>query len=310
MDRYNGILPVIKEVGITSHDMINRLRRITGQKKIGHTGTLDPSASGLMLTCFGRATKLTQFLTDWDKTYRAEITLGMVSDTLDADGTIEMAGAVPDLADSDLAAIVSEFSGRITQQVPAYSAVKIAGRKLYSYTRKGVDIDRPSREVEISDLSILDYAKPVLTAEIRCSKGTYIRTLAADIGEKLGCGAYLSGLRRTAIGPYSDDKALPLGRVQELHDTEALETELLSIENILDFPVLNICAQAAKHIPNGGVPSAEDVISWHKEFGNGDLISMADEEGNILAIGKSKCDSSNLRAQVDENFFSYVRVLV
>lgn len=310
MDRYNGILPVIKDRGAGSHDLIYRLRRITGQQKIGHTGTLDPMASGLLLICLGRATKLTQFLSDWDKQYRAEITLGWVSDTLDGAGRMEQGGEVPALTADDLLPILARFTGSIMQTVPIYSAVKVDGRELYKYARNGEAPPTPSRQVEIKSLTLLSYERPRLTMDIRCSKGTYIRTLADDIGKEIGCGAHLSALERLAVGPFEVKDALTIAEVDARHGDGVLADSIRSIEKVLEFPLITIANPVAATIRNGGVPTTGDVVSWRGRFSAGELISMADEQGEIMAIGRATCDLVALEARTRSDFFSYVRVLV
>ena len=188
MDRYNGILPVYKSVGITSHDLIDRLRGIVGQKRIGHTGTLDPQADGLMLICLGRATKLTQFFTEWDKGYRAKITFGQSSDTMDGAGIMSDPAGVPALDRNQIETVLRRFTGKIIQKVPLYSAVKVGGRELHKYARAGVAVESPEREVEVYAIDLLNIELPSITIHVRCSKGTYIRVLADDIGRQVGCG--------------------------------------------------------------------------------------------------------------------------
>lgn len=310
MDRYNGILPVRKESGMTSHDVIYKMRKITGAKKVGHTGTLDPMASGLLLISLGRATKLTQFLTEWDKSYFAEITLGGISATLDGEGPITNGGEVPDLSESELAAILNRFTGRITQKVPAYSAVKVDGRELYKYARKGVEVETPSREVEITRLELNSFDLPQLSITVSCSKGTYIRVLADDIGREIGCGGYLSNLARQSIGPFNISGALTLEEVESRHSELNLDEAVVPIEQILDFPVISIRNQARETIKNGGIPATADIIGHSGEFASGDLISMADEMGEVLAIGKSRCDAVVFASRKVRDFFSYVRVLI
>jgi tRNA pseudouridine55 synthase len=310
MDRYNGLLPVHKEAGMTSHDVIYKLRRITDARKVGHTGTLDPGASGLLLICFGRATKLTQFLTEWDKSYRATITLGATSDTLDADGTITPGTNIPELSRGEIESILSEFTGRITQKVPAYSAVKVDGRELYKYARKGVEVETPSREVEISELELINFDPPQLEVMVRCSKGTYIRVLADDMGRKIGCGAYLQSLVRCSLGPFELECALSLTDVEKRHESGSLEKSVIPIQDILDFPVISIRNGARDTIKNGGMPGRSDIIGHYGDFQPGDLISMADELGEIMAIGKSKCATRDFRSGKTSDFFSYVRVLI
>lgn len=300
----------MKQTGITSHDVIYKLRKIVGAGKVGHTGTLDPMASGLLLICLGRATKLTQFLTDWDKTYMAEITLGAESDTLDGEGELTPVGDVPDLTEKDIEAVLKEFAGVITQKVPAYSAVKVKGRELYKYARKGVEVSSPRREVEVKNLVLIEYDTPRLSVLVHCSKGTYIRVLADDIGRNIGCGGYLSKLERRKVGPFDISRALTLEEVAVAVENGDLENCIVPVEQALDFPVISIRNQAREIIKNGGIPPADDILGYRGEFESGDLISMADESGEIMAIGKTKCDTDAFKARRMKDFFSYVRVLI
>jgi tRNA pseudouridine55 synthase len=310
MDRYNGVLPVNKDPGMTSHDVVSRLRRITGQKKIGHTGTLDPQATGLLLTCFGRATKLSQFLTGLDKLYWAEITLGAVSDTFDGNGKIEEKGTAPYLTKVELQDLLKRFTGRISQKVPAYSAVRVGGRALYKQAREGMQTDRPERKVEIKSIDIISIDMPHLTLRVHCSKGTYIRSLADDIGREIGCGGYLSALERRSVGRFNIETALTLDDVAARWDAGSFADTIWPIEKALDFPTINIRNRTAEAVKHGINLSGEDIISWDRDFRTGDLISVADERGDILAIGKSKRDASRLKADGIGDFFSYMRVLI
>ncbi|MCK5126712.1 MAG: tRNA pseudouridine(55) synthase TruB [candidate division Zixibacteria bacterium] len=310
MEHLDGILPVYKDEGMTSHDVIYCLRRILGQKKIGHTGTLDPMASGLLLVCLGRATKLTQFLSDWDKAYLAELTLGQTSDTLDGEGQLSAIMPVPDLTESDILGMLDKFTGRIVQKVPAYSAVKVAGKELYKYARKGVDVETPEREVTIEKIDLISYTNPLMQIEVSCGKGTYIRTLADDIGREIGCGAYLSGLKRIRVASHTIEKALSIAEVELQFKAGKLHESILSMAEMLSFPMISVNHRAVETIRHGGIPEHQDIIDCQGSFIPGDLISMADEYGEILAIGKSKC-SDDAMATVDrDKFFSYVRVLI
>ncbi len=310
MDRYNGILPFRKEVGMTSHDVIDRLRRITAQKRIGHTGTLDPMASGLMLISLGRATKLTQFLSEWDKQYQAGVTLGWVSDTLDGAGRIAASGEVPSLTTADVQTILEDFTGPIRQQVPAYAAVKIDGRELYKYARSGTPVPSPVREVEITTLEVQSFVSPLLIIAVRCSKGTYIRALADDIGRRIGCGAYLSSLERTGVGPFRLSAALDLNEVAARQTAGRLDDAVLTIEQVLTFPVVRIRNAVASGVINGVMPSADAVVACDQTFAPGDIISLANEQAEILAIGRSTIDSVAVTAGTSGAFFTYIRVLV
>ena len=193
----NGILNVYKEKGYTSHDVVAKLRGIVGQKKIGHTGTLDPDAEGVLPVCLGRATKVCDMLTEKDKTYEAVLLLGKETDTQDISGTVLRVGETEGLTQEQVKDCVMSFVGEYDQIPPMYSALKVNGKKLYELAREGKTIERKSRKVEIKEIRILEMALPRVRMEVSCSKGTYIRTLCHDIGEKLGCFGCMESLLRT-----------------------------------------------------------------------------------------------------------------
>lgn len=307
--RASGILAVNKPVGMTSHDVVKAIRRLVPQVKIGHTGTLDPAATGLLLLCLGRATLLSRFLSDWDKRYRAELTLGAVSDTMDRDGTITPGGTVPDLLRNQLEEILRRFQGEITLSVPLFSAVRKDGKKLYEYARKGKSVDTPARAVTIHDLQLLAWNKPRLEISVHCSKGTYIRALAGVIGEEIGCGAYLSALERTAVGPYSVDRAWSIEQVAATVEDGKLSELLVPMNEILQFPLIYLPDDAAHEVRHGACPTAEDVANWQGRFKAGDLVCFVTTEGNLLAVGRSHCDSEELPEAHDKKVFSFERVV-
>jgi len=232
---YHGVMLLHKPVGISSHDAVQRVRRAIGQKAVGHTGTLDPLAEGLLVLCLGRGTKIARFLTGFDKTYEAQICLGKRSITYDAEGIDHESPAqpVPDFDQADLEALLAEFRGEITQTVPAFSAVQVDGQRLHRAARSGQAVDPPDRQIVIKQLEIIAYAKPYLDLRVICSKGTYIRSLANDIGERAGCGAYLSSLKRTHIGPYDLSSALNIDNVDQLHAQGSLGSRLLGLQEAL-----------------------------------------------------------------------------
>lgn len=206
----NGILLLDKPSGITSNAALGRAKRILGIKKAGHTGTLDPMASGLLVMCFGEATKVSAFLLDADKAYEAELHLGVATDSEDAEGEVIEEREVPALDEPAIEAVLDRFRGDIEQVPPMYSALKHKGQRLYELARKGETVERPPRAVTIHELKLLKIELPKLRLAVRCTKGTYIRSLARDIGELLGCGAHLSGLRRTSSAPFHVDNAVSL----------------------------------------------------------------------------------------------------
>ena len=201
----HGVLNVQKEKGYTSHDVVAKLRGIVGQRKIGHTGTLDPDAKGVLPVCLGRATKLCDLLTDKDKTYEAVLLLGCTTDTQDTGGTVLEEQDVPDLAEDTVMDILQSFVGEYAQIPPMYSAIKVNGRKLYELAREGKEIERKARIVQIYEIRVRKIELPRIWMEVRCSKGTYIRTLCHDIGQSLGCGGCMSSLRRSWCAPGQED---------------------------------------------------------------------------------------------------------
>lgn len=204
-----GILNVDKPVGPTSHDVINDIRRLTGVRRVGHTGTLDPLASGVLVVCIGRATRLAEYVVGQPKTYKATIRLGQETTTYDGEGEVVAERPVSITRETFSEALAS-FRGEITQIPPMHSAVKVGGQPLYRRARQGIEIERPSRQVIIYSLSLRSWDPPFANLDIVCSSGTYIRSIAHDLGQILKCGAYLAGLVRTAVGNFTIANAVPL----------------------------------------------------------------------------------------------------
>ncbi|HWO99816.1 MAG TPA: tRNA pseudouridine(55) synthase TruB [Methylococcus sp.] len=212
----SGILLLDKSPGLTSNQALQRAKRLFGVRKAGHTGSLDPLASGILPICFGEATKLCCYLLDADKTYWVRARLGVITATGDADGDILSEHPVPVLESSSLQTVLRRFTGTIRQVPPMFSALKHQGRRLYDLARRGIEVERPPREVTIFELTLLDLGPDSLDLQVVCSKGTYIRSLAEDIGRALGCGAHVQALRRTAVGPFSVDHAYTLEVLESL----------------------------------------------------------------------------------------------
>ncbi|MEW5923827.1 MAG: tRNA pseudouridine(55) synthase TruB [Candidatus Zixiibacteriota bacterium] len=311
MMQYDGILLCEKPYGATSHKVIHEMRQITGQKKIGHTGTLDPRATGLLVLCLGRATKISQFLGDLDKTYDAVVRLGQSSSTYDSEGVDMNAKPqpVPELTEKDILGLLGQFKGRIMQTVPPYSAVKVDGRRLYNLARKGKEFELPEKEVEIKEIRLTKLELPDLHLTIECSKGTYIRTLANDIGNKIGCGAYLASLVRTRVGQYRLQDATTLAQARHYRDAGVLAKYVKPIESVLAFPWLRVCKEFSPFILTGQVPRMKDISEVGGAFEVDELISLKDHNDKIVAVGRSDVRSSLLKKGTDNNFFRYVRVL-
>lgn len=211
-----GVLLVDKPEGWTSHQVVDWVRRRLGVPKAGHTGTLDPFATGLLVVCLGEATRIAELLTHTDKHYEFRMRLGMETDTLDLTGRVTRRDEGPPVDGARLRRVVSEMVGPMMQEVPRYSAVKVRGRRLYEWARSGQDVDTPPRPVEIYAFEVLEDTWPEVTCRVHCSKGTYVRQLAADVGRRLGCGACVSALRRTESGPFSVHNALPLDTLERM----------------------------------------------------------------------------------------------
>ena len=204
---YHGIINIYKEAGYTSHDVVAKLRGILGQKKIGHTGTLDPDATGVLPVCLGVGTKLCDMLTDEDKEYVAELYLGVTTDTQDMSGTVLSRDEV-NTDEEHLKEIIYSFKGSYEQLPPMYSALKVNGKKLYELAREGKTVERKTRNVYIKEIEIMEIKLPLVKMRVVCSKGTYIRTLCDDIGKKAGCGGAMKSLERTRVGRFYIEEAL------------------------------------------------------------------------------------------------------
>ncbi len=312
MITYDGILLCDKPYGMSSHKAIEILRQAIGQKKIGHTGTLDPRATGLLIVCLGRATKIAQFLAISDKTYEAEIKLGMRSATFDSEGISEKdeSEPIPELTEEQVKNILKEFEGKIIQKIPLFSAVKLNGRRLHQLARKGKKIDPPEREIEIHEIKLKEMDIPYLRIVVSCSKGTYIRALANDIGERIGCGAYLAGLRRIQAGAYSIEDACTLNEIKYYRQAGILKRHIIPIEKVLTFPSIIVDENFGPNIINGQPPQLKDVVNISSDFDANDLIALCDHTGAIRAIGMAEMNSSDLGEEDNKHeFFKYVRVL-
>lgn len=247
----NGIIIVNKETGFTSHDVVAKLRGICGQKKIGHTGTLDPAATGVLPVCLGSGTKLCDMLTDRDKEYVAELLLGVETDTQDKTGSVLRESPVT-VTEEEVSRACLSFLGDYDQIPPMYSALKVDGKKLYELARAGKEVERKARRVRILELEILEMRLPVVKLRVVCSKGTYIRTLCSDIGQKLGCGGAMQSLQRTKVGRFRLEDALTLGELQQLKDSGELERVVQPVDSLFEeTPALHVTAEAARLLENG-----------------------------------------------------------
>jgi len=260
---YNGLINVYKEPGFTSMDVVAVLRGILKQKKIGHTGTLDPQAEGVLMVCLGNATKLCTFLEDKDKEYVCRMLLGTTTDTEDTTGnvikkttfsylSVGESGENPTITDEDIKRVINSFVGDIKQVPPMYSALKKDGKKLYELARQGIEIEREARDIKIYDIEIKEIDMPYVTFRVKCSKGTYVRSLCRDIGEKLGVGACMDHLTRTAVSFFTIDNALKLSDIERLAKEDKIDELVLETSEVFkDKKALHVLPEYAKFIDNG-----------------------------------------------------------
>lgn len=249
----NGIIIVYKEQKFTSFDVVAKLRGILKQKKIGHTGTLDPDAVGVLPVCLGSATKLCDMLKDRTKEYIADFILGKTTDTQDISGTVLTESPIQ-CTEEEVRSTILRFLGEQDQIPPMYSALKVNGKRLYELAREGREIERKARKITIYDLEVLEIDLPVVKIRVQCSKGTYIRTLCHDIGEKLGCGATMTALERTRSGEFTKDMALTLDQIEKLRDEGCIEQHVIPVDRAFaEYPQLVIQGALLQKVMNGNV---------------------------------------------------------
>ncbi len=248
----DGILNIAKPQGITSFGVVAMVRRLTGERRVGHAGTLDPEASGVLAVGIGRGTRVIEFLMDARKTYRARIRLGRATDTYDAAGrTLEERDA-SSVSETDFRGALDQFRGEISQTPPMYSALKRRGRPLYELARAGIEVERAARRVTIYRLELIAWEPALATIEVECSKGTYIRSLAHDLGQALGCGAHLESLVRLAVGPFTIDEAISLGRLEEACREGNWQNLAHPIDSALShLPAVVVGEEQGRFIENG-----------------------------------------------------------
>ena len=272
-----GFLNIYKPKGMTSFDVVARLRRVTKIKQIGHTGTLDPFAVGVLPICIGKSTRLIEYLDD-DKEYLATVQFGKDTDTYDLDGTVTKTYDQK-ITQEDLISILDDFRGEIEQLPPIYSAIKVNGKKLYEYARNGEEVEIKPRKVFISKLELesFDYEKQEAKILVDCSKGTYIRSIAYDIGQKLDCGGYLTALERTKAGLFNNEYSIPLENFSEISD---VMTNLVNPLDVLSLPKVELNDIEKERVNHG-------MAIYNKGFKNSDIVILV-YGGRIHAIGMVK----------------------
>lgn len=281
----DGIVIVDKPQGWTSQDVTARLRRVFGTRRIGHGGTLDPMATGVLPVFVGRATRAVEFFEHAEKTYETVLRLGITTDTEDMTGTVLTEEKVS-FTEEQLQETLAAFRGEILQVPPMYSALKVNGQKLCDLARKGKTVERQPRPITIHELTLVERGENTLRLRVRCSKGTYIRTLCKDIGEKLGCGGCMESLRRVAAGEYTIDEAVPL---QTLLDTEEPEKYLRGVDTMFrNYPAVTLTANQETRCRNGNAFSVSLAAGTYRAYGqSGEFLMLAKVDGGVMSTIKS-----------------------
>jgi tRNA pseudouridine55 synthase len=276
----DGVIVVDKPEGMTSHDVVNRMRRIAGMKKVGHLGTLDPMATGVLPLVLGRATRLAQFFSSGEKTYDACMQFGWSTDTYDREGEPTSEPVDPRFTRAELDAVLDRFRGSFLQTPPPFSAKKIAGTPAYRLARKGSPVNLQPVQVQVFDLELLEFAGATARIRLRCSAGTYLRGIAHDVGRELGCGAFLTALRRTAAGEFTDASAFTLEALAD-HLAEAL---IPAARVLPEFPSACIDTVTAAQIRQGKDFRLSPFIDWS----GAKYVKAVSPEGDLIAIGEAR----------------------
>jgi len=291
----SGVLVVDKPIGMTSHDVVQIIRRGTGIRRAGHTGTLDPRASGVLVVLIGPAVRLSEYVSASDKRYQATIRLGSSTDTYDAEGVVTSSGSVEDITEEQFVDKLQNFVGEIEQVPPPYSAVKVQGRKAYEMAREGEEVELEPRKIQVYSLDLLEWDSPEAVVDVFCSSGTYVRSLANDLGTALGCGAHLVGLRRTKSGRFTLRDAVPLRRLQESFTAGNWYKYLIpAAEALGDWQSVELDADQVELIRHGHrVPADPGAEGWARGIS---------EQGDLVAL--LELDNATMEWQPKKVFFS------
>lgn len=293
----NGLLLVDKPVGLTSHDVVDRIRAATGMRRIGHTGTLDPNATGLLVLCLGKATRLSELLTGQDKAYEGIFRLGIETASYDIDGEVLAERPVPPLTLEAIQEVCSRFAGEIEQLPPMVSAVKVGGERLYKLARRGETVERPVRLVRVDQLDAVAYDPPDVTVRVRCASGCYVRTLCHDVGQVLGCGAMLAALRRTGVGGRDVADALP---VDAFTDSDSVAKRLIPMDDALTLPAVEVNESGRTVVNNGGM-----LFSSHLGAPcpvNEGWVQVRTGRGRLVALGTAEPSAMGPRIRLRRVF--------
>lgn len=308
----NGILNVLKPAGMTSFDVVAWLRKVTKIKKIGHTGTLDPMACGVLPVCIGNATKTIEYLVEKDKIYRAELSLGTVTDTQDSYGSV-LSAVVPDVSDHEIYEAIKKFRGKLLQVPPMYSALKIGGRKLCDLARQGITLEREPREIEIYSIDIIHINRSngiKILFDVHCSKGTYIRTLCADLGQALGCGGHMSFLLRKKAGVFDSENSFTIEEIEGLAAKGELAGILAGVDSAFEkFGSIVLGQNELKKFLNGIHVDLTDSGRINRSDGannveslDNELLRVYNETGGLIALGELINISGNMKLKSKKQF--------
>jgi tRNA pseudouridine55 synthase len=281
----SGVLVIDKPIGMTSHDVVQIIRRGTGIRRAGHTGTLDPRASGVLVVLIGPAVRLSEYVSASDKRYQATIRLGSSTDTYDAEGVVTSSGSIENITEEQFVDTLQTFIGEIEQVPPPYSAVKVQGRKAYEMAREGEEVELAPRKIQVYSLDLLEWDSPEAVVDVFCSSGTYVRSLANDLGAALGCGAHLVGLRRTKSGRFTLRDAVPLRRLQESFTAGNWYKYLIpAAEALGDWPSVELDADQVELIRHGHrVPAGPDSEDWARGISEqGDLVALLELDKDTM----------------------------
>lgn len=291
----SGVLVIDKPVGLTSHDVVQIVRKGTNIRRAGHTGTLDPRASGVLVVLIGPAVRLSEYVSASDKRYQAIVRLGSSTDTYDSEGEITQTSSPDEVTEELFENALQNFIGEIEQVPPPYSAVKVKGRKAYEMARKGEEVDLEPRIIQVHSLELLEWAPPEAVIDVYCSSGTYVRSLANDLGNVLGCGAYLIGLRRTKSGRFTLRDSVPLNKLREAFDDGSWYQYLIpAAEALSDWPSVELDVEQVDAVRHGHRIPADEKL--------GKLVRGISEQGELIALLEFQSEDSQW--QPKKVFFS------
>lgn len=295
MSELNGIVVVNKEKGYTSHDVVNVIRRILGTRKVGHTGTLDPNATGVLPVCVGKSTRVSDMLMFSDKEYIAKVKLGITTDTYDAWGSVLSENEV-NVSESELKSAISSFTGEIMQLPPMYSAIKQNGKKLYELARSGIEVERKERKITIYECELISFENDTFKIRVKCSKGTYIRSLCHDIGQYLGCGACMTELVRTKASVFDIENSMTLSKIEEKVLKDGKNSVLQPPDTVFtEYEKLNVTEVVTNRLLNGALSRVDNAVGTYRAYApDGRFVGIAEvfqgEKGNVIKIVKAFTD--------------------